>query len=311
MFESMKMMKSILMLFLLLAVWCWPALAQWRGGKVVFESTRDGNSEIYIMNSDGTNIKRLTHNNVADTHPVLSPNGQKIAFISLDTFSQSQLWTMNTDGSNLRQITGLETDSEGNRLPWGCGYPSWSFDGTKIVVVAGDFGGLIKLYLYSPDGSWKQNLGTPAYFDGCRFPEFSPDGKSVLYNADGAWAKTPVRVISLEGQPERELIADGFQPTYSPNGSMLAYNHAGTIWVANPDGTNPRNLGARVDEQSNIDFNNRSDRIVFSRDGDLWDIKPDGTEQCQLTSDQPFASTLSGHFIASLFTGGDGGFCHP
>ncbi len=50
--------------------------------RIVFVSTRDGNEEIYTMNSDGTNQTRLTHNSVYEPHPLWSPGGTRIAFVS-------------------------------------------------------------------------------------------------------------------------------------------------------------------------------------------------------------------------------------
>ncbi len=52
------------------------------GKQVVFRSTRDGNKEIYLMNSDGTNVRRVTNDPADDTMPSISPNGDMIAFTS-------------------------------------------------------------------------------------------------------------------------------------------------------------------------------------------------------------------------------------
>src|SRR5215210_2428634 len=51
-------------------------------GKIAFTSNRDGNQEIYIMNPDGTDQKRLTNNAAFDFDTVLAPDGMKIAFTS-------------------------------------------------------------------------------------------------------------------------------------------------------------------------------------------------------------------------------------
>ena len=53
------------------------------GQKIAFTSTRDGNSEIYVMNADGTNQTRLTNNTAFDAWPSFSPDSQKIIFTSL------------------------------------------------------------------------------------------------------------------------------------------------------------------------------------------------------------------------------------
>lgn len=52
------------------------------GKQIVFRSTRDGNKEIYLMNSDGTNVRRITNDPANDTMPSISPSGDMIAFTS-------------------------------------------------------------------------------------------------------------------------------------------------------------------------------------------------------------------------------------
>jgi Tol biopolymer transport system component len=52
------------------------------GKQIVFRSTRDGNKEIYLMNSDGTNVRRITDDPANDTMPSISPSGDMIAFTS-------------------------------------------------------------------------------------------------------------------------------------------------------------------------------------------------------------------------------------
>ena len=50
--------------------------------RILFVSNRDGNDEIYSMNTDGTNVNRLTNNVARDTRPLWSPDGQFVLFIS-------------------------------------------------------------------------------------------------------------------------------------------------------------------------------------------------------------------------------------
>ena len=67
-------------------------------------SNRDGKFEIYVMNIDGSNQKRLTFNNVGNWHPSWSPDGSKIIFSSTDKDKKSHIYIMNKDGSSVKKI---------------------------------------------------------------------------------------------------------------------------------------------------------------------------------------------------------------
>jgi Tol biopolymer transport system component len=91
---------------------------------VAFESTRDGNPEIYSANIDGSEISRLTDNTVLDEWPQWSNDGQFIAYAS-GVEGDKDLWVMRSDGSNKKQLT--------NDLLFGDSYPSWSPDDSQLV----------------------------------------------------------------------------------------------------------------------------------------------------------------------------------
>ena len=80
-----------------------PALSP-DGTRIAFTSSRDGNPELYVMNRDGSNIRRLTNNPAIDTTPTWSPTGAQIAFTS-DRTGSPQIYVMGADGLNLRRVT--------------------------------------------------------------------------------------------------------------------------------------------------------------------------------------------------------------
>jgi Tol biopolymer transport system component len=84
--------------------------------KIAFVSGRDGNYEIYIMNADGSEQKRLTNNPASDMKSSWSPDGKKIAFHS-DRDGNYEIYVMNADGSEQKRLTDNPADDMN---------PSWS-----------------------------------------------------------------------------------------------------------------------------------------------------------------------------------------
>lgn len=72
--------------------------------QIVFASSRDGSLDIYVMDSDGTNIKRLTRDTARDSAPAWSPDGREIVFTTL-RHGNAELYLMDTRGQNVRRLT--------------------------------------------------------------------------------------------------------------------------------------------------------------------------------------------------------------
>ncbi|NIO48958.1 MAG: DUF5050 domain-containing protein [Candidatus Aminicenantes bacterium] len=134
--------------FLLCNTFCWlkqseevakPSLEQ---TKIAFQSNRDGSWEIYVMNADGSEQKRLTNNHTGGVSPSWSPDGKKIAFQS-DRDENREIYVMNADGSEQKRLT----NNRANDL-----YPSWSPDGKKIAFFS-DRDGNWEIYVMNADGS--------------------------------------------------------------------------------------------------------------------------------------------------------------
>ena len=96
--------------------------------QIAFSSNRDGNYEIYVMDADGKNQRKLTNGSFDNWAPSWSPDGEPIVFASnREGFGSSEIFVMNADGKNRQRLTG----NRQNDL-----FPSWSPDGERIAFVS-------------------------------------------------------------------------------------------------------------------------------------------------------------------------------
>ena len=107
-------------------------------------------SDIYVMNADGSGIRKLTHNAAYNAEPAWSPDGRKIAFRSTRNGNRD-IYVMNADGSGKRNLT---------RNPAQDGRPSWSPDGRRIAFVS-NRDGRLEAHVMNADGSGQRSLTLP------------------------------------------------------------------------------------------------------------------------------------------------------
>lgn len=231
------------------------------GVKLAFSSSQSGKYEIWSMNSDGSGRKRLTDLKSRSSMPRWSPDGSKIALISLVTASEgvkyTEIFVMNSDGSGLRQITDStalagQPGFDIERSYWN-GVPAWSPDGSKILFGSNRDGDGITpvLYTMNPDGSGQGKLGLFSDVDGTQ-PDWSPvTGKIVfvrgsiargdIWVMDG-WSPLPL----LTAKKLTDNIDNNSCPVWSPDGKQIAYiSDAGgnkDVYIMNADGSNVRRL---------------------------------------------------------------------
>jgi len=161
------------------------------GTQIAFHSNRDGNYEIYVMNADGSDVRRLTNNMVDDGQPSWSPDSSQIAFISARD-GNLEIYVMDSSGEDVRRLTN---DDAGDL------YPSWSPDGSRIAFSTARDGGW-EIYVMNADVGSVRRL-TNNWADDW-FPSWSPDSEQICFasSVDGNWE---IYAVKADGSNLRRL----------------------------------------------------------------------------------------------------------
>jgi Tol biopolymer transport system component len=150
----------------------------------------------------------------------------------------AQLGTIGLDGAGLRWLTAPVTDAQ---------MPSWSPDGSSIAFAARGATGRLEIWVAYADGSNGGRLTSDAGVH--QWPSWSPDGSTVVYSNSGS---TPIEdsgfsdtqelwSIPVDGGTPTQLTTNHVwddMPTYSPDRSQIVFSRQGTIWIMSPDGSN-------------------------------------------------------------------------
>jgi len=184
-----------------------------RGNLIAFASTRDGNSEIYVMKSDGSAVTRLTNHSATDTTPVWSTDRTRIAFSS-NRDGDLEIYVMNADGSGVTQLTNN---------PAADSTPAWSPAGTAIAFTSTRDGNL-EIYSLNPSTTGVTRLTNNRAVD--TTPTWSPDGGKIAFSStrDGNYE---LYSMDAGGTGLARLTANGAAdstPSWSPDGAKIAFS---------------------------------------------------------------------------------------
>lgn len=156
-------------------------------GRLLYASTAQGSSDIWIADADGQNPRQLTFDASIERDPVMSRDGQFV-FFSSNRAGSFNVWRMTSDGSDARQLTFGRDDE----------FPSCSPDG-KFVVYQGFEGLRPGIWRVDVNGGNPTSMGPPY----AKWPVLSPDGRWVacttLDTTSLAWKAAVFPVAGSEG----------------------------------------------------------------------------------------------------------------
>ncbi len=242
--------------------------------RIVYESFRDGNWELYLANADGSNAVNLTKTaDVDEVYPKCSPDGKKICFAADEGKGDAKvrnLYLMNPDG------TGRAKFADNSREP------CWSADGKKVAYLPGEF----EKFTYSDIASKGLRIYDLATGRTADHPyaakihhlytlNWSACGKWFVATVHGGMGfKHSIIAVEAEGEGVHDLNLKGCRPDLSPDGKRIIWGHGDfAVGLADldlasspPKATNIRNMVESKDpiETYHADWSPDAKYVSFS-----------------------------------------------
>jgi len=201
-------------------------------GLIAFASNRAGIPQVYLMNSDGTNVRPVTNEQDGACQPDWSPDGMKIVFVSpcrerVDSYPGSSLYVINIDGTGKTPLpTTLGGDFE----------PAWSPDGTRIAFTSMR-DGYFEIYALNLENNQIERLTDARSVSSATYarqPAWNPFGTQLVYvlrrnSTTQIWlSRGQPLTVQPQNQHEQLTSSDNtttsFLPVWSPDGEVIIFN---------------------------------------------------------------------------------------
>ena len=205
--------------------------------RLVFQSFRDNNWEIYSANADGSGQTRVTDAPSVDYAPRLDPGADRIAFASDRNGGDYDIFVVDWNGAGLTALTDNSSDDVA---------PAWSPNGNKLAFEAYR-DGQAEVYVMNATGSAVTRLTNNSAYDGT--PAWSPDGSKIAFTSKRT-GSYQVWLMNADGTEPIALTnyPNAYDPAWSPDGSQIAFDADADgdgyeeLWVMNADGSGSRQV---------------------------------------------------------------------
>jgi len=273
----------------------WPNLSP-DGKEIAFSTTRDdGDWEIYVMNADGANPRRLTHSPGRDAHPYFARSGKQIFFQSPRDYRDEQslvaVYVMDRDGGGQRRLIEARGGFSGVPVP--------SRDGRRIAFMRGTFDAARKTYhweLQLADSSGAHPVALTDNAWSSQVPSWLPGDRELAFFANPA-GREQLFLLDLQSRRVRPLLESEWNdqnPSVSPDGKSIAFvsDRAGKdtrdLYLLDVRSKSVRRLTEGFLLRSQPNWSPSGDRIHFSASkgegvDEIYRIAPDGSGLTRLT----------------------------
>lgn len=167
------------------------------GTRIAFSSNRDGNNELYVMNVDGSGLRRVTNHRLIDTTPTWSPGGTHIAFVS-ERGGGKNIWRVDAQG--LEPPVKLTNESDVDR-------PTWAPPPLNEIAYTSRTGGAgydIKVLDVATGATRAITTGQGSN----ESPAFSPTGRHIAFTTT-RWGRTQIAVVDRAGIKTWQITRSG------------------------------------------------------------------------------------------------------